>query len=201
MEAFKIIVGIAAPLLQANVDTDQIAPGRSMMKLDKAGAGVGLFANWRYDEGGAENPEFVLNRVPYRHAQFLIGGANFGCGSSREFAVWALRDFGIRAIIAPSFGAIFASNCYINGVVPVVLEASTVAAIGAELSEESNTLSVDLVNCRVLSPNGQVYPFNVPELQREMLLEGLDAIDLTLKRSIQIAEFQRLDALKRPWVY
>lgn len=201
MDALTIVRGVAAPMLQVNVDTDQIAPGHAIMKMEKAGAGVGLFANWRYREDQSENPDFVLNQPPFRHASFLVAGANFGCGSSREFAAWALRDFGIRAVIAPSFGAIFASNCYINGILPLSLPERIVAEIGAEISETVNEMTIDLIATEVVSPAGHRHRFEVPELQREMLLEGLDAVGLTLRHADLIAEFQKSDRDRRPWIY
>jgi 3-isopropylmalate/(R)-2-methylmalate dehydratase small subunit len=201
MIPFVTVEGIAAPLLQANVDTDQIAPGHTGMKVQKSGFAAGLFFNWRYLADGSANPSFVLNQPAYRGACFVVAGANFGCGSSREFAVWALRDFGIRAVLAPSFGAIFAANCYTNGLLPVTLPEPDIAAIGAAITPENPHLSVSLQDSVVVLPDARVYPFKVPALQRERLLEGLDPIDHTRKRESLIAAFQDKDAALHPWVY
>lgn len=201
MQPFVRVTGIAAPLMRTNVDTDQITPGHTGMKVQTTGFGAGLFFNWRYLAGGVENPDFVLNQPPYRQARFLVAGANFGCGSSREFAVWALRDFGIRAVIASSFGAIFTSNCYMNGVLPIVLDDPSVAAIAAEISADRAEMTVDLATSTLLSPAGVGHRFHVPALQRERLLEGLDAVDATRKRDALIAAFQASDAAVRPWIY
>jgi 3-isopropylmalate/(R)-2-methylmalate dehydratase small subunit len=150
---------------------------------------------------GSPNPDFILNQAAYQGASFIVSGANFGCGSSREFAVWALRDFGIRAVLAPSFGAIFTANCYTNGLLPITLPEPDIAAIGASITPASPRLAVSLQDCLVSAPDGRVYPFKVPALQRERLLEGLDPIDHTRKRENLIAAFQEKDAALRPWVY
>lgn len=201
MNPFVIESGVAAPLMRSNIDTDQITPGRAGMKVQKTGFAEGLFYNWRFAADGSENPDFILNQPPFRAARFLLSGENFGCGSSREFAVWALRDFGVRAVIAPSFGAIFTSNCFINGVLPIRLTENEISAIVAEISPQHAQITVDLEQSKVFSPNGGAFAFHVPALQREQLLEGLDAIDATRKREPVIAAFQARDAIKRPWVY
>jgi len=201
MIPFVTVAGIAAPLLRENIDTDQITPGHTGMKVQKSGFAAGLFFNWRYLADGSANPSFVLNQAAYRGACFLIAGANFGCGSSREFAVWALRDFGIRAVLAPSFGAIFTANCYTNGLLPVTLPELDIAAIAAAITPENPHLSVSLQDSVVALPDARVYPFKVPALQRERLLEGLDPIDHTRKRESLIAAFQEKDAALHPWVY
>ena len=201
MTPFVQVTGTAAPLMRDNVDTDQITPGRTVMKVERSGFGAGLFYNWRYLEDGSENPDFVLNQARFREARFLITGSNFGCGSSRETAAWALRDFGIRAVIASSFGAIFKSNCFKNGVVPILLDGDTIVSIANAIAAGHEQLTVDLENGRVISPLGSRHAFHVPALQRELLLEGLDAIDAIRKRESLIADFQARDAVKRPWVY
>jgi 3-isopropylmalate/(R)-2-methylmalate dehydratase small subunit len=201
MIPFVTVEGIAAPLLQGNIDTDQITPGHTGMKVQKSGFAAGLFFNWRYLADGSANPSFVLNQPAYRGACFVVAGANFGCGSSREFAVWALRDFGIRAVLAPSFGAIFTANCYTNGLLPVTLPEQDIAAIAVAITPENPHLSVSLQNTVVVLPDGRAYPFKVPALQRERLLEGLDPIDHTRKRESLIAAFQEKDAALHPWVY
>jgi 3-isopropylmalate/(R)-2-methylmalate dehydratase small subunit len=205
VDTFTTLTAIAAPLLRINVDTDAIIPSREMKKVAKTGLADGLFAGWRYRVPGSreEDPDFVLNREPYRRARILLTGANFGCGSSREHAVWALREWGIRAIIAPSFGAIFQGNCVRNGLLPVVLVADAVEQLAAEVEADParNLVTVDLVSCSVTSPRGARHPFTIAPADRMMLLEGLDAIALTQKRDDEILAFQARDRLRRPWIY
>jgi 3-isopropylmalate/(R)-2-methylmalate dehydratase small subunit len=205
MEKFTRLTAIAAPLLRINIDTDAIIPSREMKKVSKVGLSEGLFAGWRYKAPGSreENAEFVLNRAPYRQAKILLSGANFGCGSSREHAVWALHEWGIRAIIAPSFGAIFYGNCVRNGILPVVLAHDAVERLAAlvEVDPAKNQLTVDLQACRVTAPDGSEQRFKIAPADREMLLEGLDAIARTMKRDDEILAFQARDRLRRPWVY
>ena len=201
LEPFVRVVGVAAPLLRANIDTDQIAPGHTFMKKQVAGYGGGLFFNWRFLPDGSENPEFVLNCLPFREARFLLAGANFGCGSSREFAVWALRDFGILSLFDTSFCEIFTSNCYMNGVLPIVLDEAAVTTLAADVAPGREQIPVDLAEKVVIAPGGAQHGFHVPALQRERLVEGLDAIDATQKREPAIAAFQARDAARRPWVY
>jgi 3-isopropylmalate/(R)-2-methylmalate dehydratase small subunit len=205
MEKFTTLTAIAAPLLRINVDTDAIIPSREMKKVAKTGLADGLFAGWRYRAPGSreENPEFVLNQPPYRRTQILLSGQNFGCGSSREHAVWALHEWGIRAIVAPSFGAIFQGNCVRNGILPVVLEDARVEDLARQIQAdpERNRVTVDLVRCAVTAPDGGTHPFVIAPADREMLLEGLDAIALTMKRDDEILAFQGRDRLRRPWIY
>jgi 3-isopropylmalate/(R)-2-methylmalate dehydratase small subunit len=204
MERFTAITAIAAPLLRINVDTDAIIPSREMKKVSKKGLAGGLFAGWRYRTPGSrdEDPGFILNRQPFRQAKILLSGANFGCGSSREHAVWALHEWGIRAILAPSFGAIFYGNCVRNGIVPVVLANDVVEKLAAwvEADPANNLLTVDLVGCAVRGA-GTAHSFDIAGADREMLLEGLDAIAVTMKRDDEILAFQARDRLRRPWIY
>lgn len=205
MEKFTTLTAIAIPLLRINVDTDAIIPSREMRRVSKTGLGDGLFAGWRYTEPGSriENPEFILNREPYRRGQILLSGDNFGCGSSREHAVWALAEWGIRAVIAPSFGAIFYGNCVRNGILPVVLPEERVKALaaGVEQNPEDNRISIDLQQCTVTAGDGQVDRFDISPADREMLMEGLDAIAVTMRRDDEILAFQARDRLRRPWIY
>jgi len=205
MEKFTRLTGIAAPLLRINVDTDAIIPSREMKKVSKVGLAEGLFAGWRYKTPGSrdENPDFILNQEPYRRAQILLAGANFGCGSSREHAVWALAEWGIRAIVAPSFGAIFQGNCVRNGILPVVLDNAAVEDLARQVAAdpERNRIGVDLVTGRLTAPDGSEHAFEVAPADREMLLEGLDGIALTMKRDDEILAFQGRDRLRRPWIY
>ncbi|HSD44439.1 MAG TPA: 3-isopropylmalate dehydratase small subunit [Burkholderiales bacterium] len=202
MEHFVRIKALAAPLLRPNVDTDVIIPSREITSPSREGFGEKLFASWRYLEPDRRpNPDFVLNRVPFDRAQILIAGENFGCGSSREMAVWAIRQFGFRCVIAPSFGAIFQANCYRNGVLPVVLTKADVEALGREAEAGALELEVDLEACTVAAPGDRVLAFAVGRPEREMLLAGLDAIGLTLKRRDEIAAFQARDRAARPWIW
>lgn len=205
MEAFVTLRGLAAPLMHANIDTDLIIPSREITSIGTDGYGDKLLSPWRYETGvddqRIERPEFVLNRTPFRQASILVTGENFGCGSSREAAVWAVRQFGFRCIIAPSFGAIFQNNCYRNGVLPVVLPADKVDALAQEAEGGALWLDVDLQSCTVRHPDGRRWPFAVPGSERAMLLEGLDAIGLTLKRQAQIATYQDAVREARPWVW
>jgi 3-isopropylmalate/(R)-2-methylmalate dehydratase small subunit len=204
MEKFTRLTAIAAPLLRINVDTDAIIPSREMKKVSKVGLKDGLFAGWRYRDPVArsEDPDFVLNRPPYRDARILLTGLNFGCGSSREHAVWALHEWGIRCIVAPSFGAIFYGNCVRNGILPIVLDAGRVEALAAQVERDpAQPLTVDLVAGTITMPDGSSVGFDVPPADREMLLEGLDAIAVTLKRSTEIDSFQAADRARRPWIY
>lgn len=205
MEKFTTLTAIAAPLLRINVDTDAIIPSREMKHVSKEGLAEGLFAGWRYRAPGSreEQPDFILNREPYRRARILLAGQNFGCGSSREHAVWALHEWGIRAIIAPSFGSIFQGNCVRNGIVPVVLDQASVEALAlqVESAPEQNPLTVNLEGRSVTSPGGLAFSFQIPDADREMLLEGLDAIAVTQKRDPEILAFRERDRVRRPWIY
>jgi 3-isopropylmalate/(R)-2-methylmalate dehydratase small subunit len=202
MEQFVRIEGIAAPLHRPNIDTDAIIPSREITLPGREGYGEKLFSPWRYLEPDRrENPDFVLNRAPFRAATILIAGDNFGCGSSREMAVWALRQFGFRVVIAPSFGAIFRSNCLRNGILPVALPAATVAGLAARAEAGDLVLAVDLESCAVTTPDGASHVFAVEAREREMMLEGLDDIALTLRRKGEIEAFQARDREARPWIW
>lgn len=198
MTPFTVLTSVAAPLLRDNVDTDAIIPSREMKSTGKTGLAAGLFAPWRYLSPGGRDPDptFVLNQPRYADAHILLGGDNFGCGSSREHAVWALAEYGIRAIIAPSFAPIFAGNCIRNGVLPVVLDRASVAAIAAA----NEPVTIDLAQQQV-EVGSQRWTFAIGAEAKAMLLEGLDGIELTLKHRERIAAFQRADRLARPWVY
>ena len=204
MDEFVRHEGIAAPLLRANIDTDAIIPSREMKRVSKHGLGEGLFAGWRYlsQERREPNPDFVLNQPDYRGASILLGGANFGCGSSREHAVWALKEYGIRAIVAPGFGTIFAGNCVRNGLLPLVLPAEVIAAIAAWVSAApgQNRVLIDL-QAQQLEAVGQTYSFEIDTGDRRMLLQGLDAIALTQTRGEIIERFHRRRQKLRPWLY
>jgi 3-isopropylmalate/(R)-2-methylmalate dehydratase small subunit len=205
MKKFIELTAISAPLLRINVDTDAIIPSREMKRVSKEGLSDGLFAGWRYEEPGSrnENPDFILNQEPYRRAEILLSGMNFGCGSSREHAVWALAEWGIRCIIAPSFGAIFYGNCVRNGVLPVVLDNDIVESLASEVQTDParNLVTVNLQDSSVITPGGEQHLFEIAAADQNMLMEGLDAIDVTMKRDDEILAFQVRDRLQRPWIY
>jgi 3-isopropylmalate/(R)-2-methylmalate dehydratase small subunit len=189
MEKFVRLKAIAAPLLRVNIDTDVIIPSREMKGVTKTGLSVGMFANWRYTDvpKRVADPEFVLNRAPYDKAQILLSGDNFGCGSSREHAVWAMKEWGFRAVIAPSFGAIYYGNCVRNGILPVTLPDAAVRAIAAwvEQAPATNVVDVDLPS-QTVHAAGTHFSFTVGESDKDMLLEGLDPIGETLKKDAAI---------------
>jgi 3-isopropylmalate/(R)-2-methylmalate dehydratase small subunit len=205
MEPFTRLTAVAAPLIRANVDTDAIIPSREMKTVSKTGLAAGLFAGWRYKEIGSRepDPDFVLNQSGYAQARILLGGENFGCGSSREHAVWALAEYGIRSIVAPSFSPIFYNNCVRNGILPVRLPAADIAALAAEVAADppARPLTIDLQAGELHAPGGGVHHFDIEAEAREMLLEGLDAIDLTMKHRGEIEAFWRADRAARPWIY
>lgn len=205
MKCFEHIKSVAAPLMRNNIDTDAIIPSREIKGVSKDGLGEALFAGWRYTapDSREPQPDFVLNRKEYRNAQILLAGENFGCGSSREHAVWALYDWGIRAVIAPSFGAIFYANCIQNGLLPVQLKRAAVTRL-ARLSEDNpggNRIAVDLEKQIVVASGGDEYGFTISPAHKAMLLTGQDQIDLTLQMADRIAAFQQEDRQERPWVY
>lgn len=204
MKPFTRLTATAAPLLRDNVDTDAIIPSREMRSVSKKGLADGLFAGWRYTAIGSREPQadFVLNQPRYAGAQILVSGANFGCGSSREHAVWALAEYGFRAVVAPSFNPIFQGNCIANGVVPVVLDGEAVASIAAALEEAAEPLlTVDLEAQTVALADGRSWHFDIDQEARGALLAGLDAVARTLQLADEIAAFRAQDAARRPWIY
>ena len=205
MEPFEHHTGIAAPLMQINIDTDAIIPSREMKSVSKKGLEDGLFAEWRYLslKTRKENPEFILNQDPYRSASLLLTGKNFGCGSSREHAAWALYQWGIRAIVAPSFGSIFYNNCIQNGILPVLLESEKIRELQTfvELNPAVNQLTVDLRDTTIIAGSTIRYSFEIEPSNQQNLLQGLDAIGSTLKMMASIEAFEENDHRIRPWVY
>lgn len=202
MEKFTVLTGQAAALLRPNIDTDIIIRIDRLAALKRAELGNFAFEAWRFRPDGSDEPAFVLNKAAYRHSSILLAGANFGCGSSREHAVWALQGMGLRCVIAPSFGEIFFGNCFQNGVLPVVLPAVTVAELAAEVeSSPSGPITVDLEQQVVVSPFGARHCFDIEPARRIQLLEGLDEIALTLRDVEVIDQFQTADRVNRPWIY
>ena len=202
MQAFTKLTGIAAPLPKANVDTDQIIPARFLKSISRLGFGKNLFANFRFKEDGTENPDFVLNQEPYRKAEVLIAFENFGCGSSREHAPWALLDFGIRCVIAPDFADIFNNNCFKNGVLPVRLPREICEKLMEDAKMGGNArISVDLERQVVVRPNGEEIPFQIDPLRRHLMLNGLDDIGQTMQHAPAIDGFEARQRAAQPWLY
>jgi 3-isopropylmalate/(R)-2-methylmalate dehydratase small subunit len=201
MDKFTTLTGTAAPLPLANVDTDKITPAQYLKVITRTGLGRVLFATLRYDETGAERPDFVLNQDPHRKAQILIAHENFGCGSSREHAPWALLDFGIRCVIAPDFADIFHNNCFKNGVLPVRLPREVCEQLMEDARMGGNArLTVDLERQVVVRPNGQEIPFQVDPLRRHLLLNGLDDIGQTLQHVSAIDSYEAKQRASQPWL-
>jgi 3-isopropylmalate/(R)-2-methylmalate dehydratase small subunit len=201
MQAFTTLSAIAAPLPVANVDTDQIIPARFLKTIKRSGLGKSLFAGLRYDDDGAERPEFVLNKEPYRGAEILIAHENFGCGSSREHAPWALLDFGFRCVIAPSFADIFHGNCFKNGILPVVLPRAVCDQLMVDATMGGNArITVDLVRQVVVRPSGEEIPFSVDSFRRHTLLNGLDEIGQTMQHTAEIATYEAARQSAKPWM-
>jgi 3-isopropylmalate/(R)-2-methylmalate dehydratase small subunit len=201
MEAFQRLDAVAVPMPVPNVDTDQIIPARFLRKPRKEGYGQYLFHDLRFDDGGREKPDFALNRPPYRGARILVADKNFGCGSSREHAVYALWDYGFRAVIAPSFGDIFYENSFKNGFLPIVLPVERAAALCRTLEAKPGAqLVVDLAAQTVTAPDGTRHAFEIDGFRKECLLRGIDELDLTLSHRAEIEAFERKQAQAVPWV-
>jgi 3-isopropylmalate/(R)-2-methylmalate dehydratase small subunit len=199
VQPFTKLTGVAAPLPMANIDTDAIIPKQFLKTIKRTGLGKNLFNDLRYTEGGKENPDFVLNKPAYRDAQILIAGANFGCGSSREHAPWALLDFGIRCLIAPSFADIFYNNCFKNGVLPLVLPQEQIDQL-QDMADKGAKITVDLENQVVTAyPNNMHFTFTVDPFRRHCLLNGLDDIGLTQQHAADITSYEAKQKTERPW--
>ena len=200
MEPFTRLDAKSAPLPLANIDTDQIIPKQVLKTVERAGLAKGLFYDLRFDEQGREKPDFVLNRPEYKGAGVLVTGDNFGCGSSREHAPWALMDFGVRAVISTSFADIFYNNCFQNGLLPVVLKAEEVAQLMDEARGGNHVVSIDLETQRVTSPSGKVFAFEIDPQRKQKMLLGLDAIGETLGKTTYIDSYETRRALAQPWL-
>ena len=204
MKQFATLTGVAAPLPLMNVDTDTIIPARYLKTVGRTGLGKAAFHALRYDAAGAENPDFVLNRAPYRDSKILIAGANFGCGSSREHAPWSLLDFGVTCVIAPSFADIFYNNCFKNGILCIVLPISNVETLMAKAGSGNTaggTFTVDLTRQEITAPDGAVTPFAIDPARRRNLLDGLDEVGMTLQAQTQITIFEARQKAAQPWLY
>ena len=201
MQKFTILSGVAAPLPLINIDTDMIIPKQYLKTIKRTGLGTGLFSELRYDEKGAENPEFVLNKPAYRQAEILVTGDNFGCGSSREHAPWALLDFGIRCVIAPSFADIFYNNCFKNGILPIALPQEQIDLLMEDAEKGSNArITVNLEDKTIERPNGEKIAFDLDAFRRHCLLNGLDDIGLTLAHRSEIDAFEAKMKADQPWI-
>ncbi|HEX6001367.1 MAG TPA: 3-isopropylmalate dehydratase small subunit [Hyphomicrobiaceae bacterium] len=200
MDKFTTLTGVAAPLPMINVDTDAIIPKQFLKTIQRTGLGKNLFYELRYDESGKENPDFVLNKPAYRKAQILVAGENFGCGSSREHAPWALLDFGIRCVIASSFADIFYNNCFQNGILPIKVPQEDVDKLMDDANRGANaTITIDLEKQEITGPDGGRISFEIDAFRKRCLLEGLDNIGLTLESEKSIGEFEAKAQAARPW--
>jgi 3-isopropylmalate/(R)-2-methylmalate dehydratase small subunit len=199
MDPFKHITAVAAPLPIANIDTDQIIPKQFLATVERTGLAKGLFYDMRFDKDGNFIEDFVLHRPEYQGAQILIAGPNFGCGSSREHAPWALADFGIRCVIASGFADIFYNNCFNNGILPLVLDQGDVERLLDEARGANHKFEIDLASQTVKSPSGAEYRFEIEPGRKQKLLEGLDDIGMTLKRDDDIAAFEEKRRIGAPW--
>lgn len=201
MEKFTTLRGVAAPLPMVNVDTDMIIPKQFLKTIKRTGLGKGAFYEMRYDEEGRERPDFVLNQPAYRDAKILVTGENFGCGSSREHAPWAILDLGIRCIIAPSFADIFYGNCFKNGILPITLPQEIVEKLMDDAARGANAIiTVDLERQEITGPDGGVMHFDIDPFRKHCLLNGLDDIGITLERADKIAAYEEKMRLSQPWL-
>ena len=200
MQPFTRLDAKVAPLPLANIDTDQIIPKQFLKTVEREGLGRGLFYDFRFDDDGRERPDFVLNRPEYKGAGVLVAGDNFGCGSSREHAPWALMDFGIRCVVSTSFADIFYNNCFQNGLLPVVLKADEVQALMDEAKGGNHLVTVDLEAQTVVSPSGQTFRFEIDPVRKAKMLQGLDSIGETLQAAAAIDTYEMKRALAQPWL-
>jgi len=202
MQKFKTLTGVAAPLPMLNVDTDMIIPKQFLKTIKRSGLGKSLFFEMRFDDAGAERPDFVLNKQAYRKAEILVAGDNFGCGSSREHAPWALLDFGIRCVIAPSFADIFYNNCFKNGILPIKLPQDDVDKLMDDAMRGANaTVTIDLENQTITGPDGGEITFDVEPFRKHCLIEGLDDIGQTMQRVDKIDAFEARQKASEPWLF
>ncbi|MCA0317394.1 MAG: 3-isopropylmalate dehydratase small subunit [Proteobacteria bacterium] len=201
MQKFTVLTGVAAPMRTINVDTDMIIPKQYLKTIKRTGLGAGLFSEMRFKDDGSENPDFVLNKPAYRQAQILVAGDNFGCGSSREHAPWALLDFGIRCVISTSFADIFYNNCFKNGVLPIKVTPEELEKLFEDADRGSNaTLTVDLEAQEIRGPDGGTIKFDLDPFRKHCLLNGLDDIGLTMVKAKAIDEFETTAGAARPWM-
>lgn len=201
MEKFNKLTAVAAPMPLVNIDTDMIIPKQYLKTIQRAGLGKSLFAEMRYDNDGNEVEDFVLNKPAYRNAEILVAGDNFGCGSSREHAPWALKDFGIRCVISTSFADIFHNNCFRNGILPIEVSHEDLEKLMEDADRGSNaTVSVDLEAQEIRGPDGGVIHFEIDPFNKHCLLTGLDEIGLTLKKENKVSEYEEARKMSQPWL-
>ena len=201
MDKFNTLTGVAAPMDMINIDTDKIIPKLHLRTIKRTGLGKVLFEEMRFETDGSEKPDFILNKEPYRNSKIIVAGDNFGCGSSREHAPWALLDFGIRCVISTSFADIFYNNCFKNGILPIRVTKDQLDALMADASDTENPeLTVDLVNMEIKRPNGVTVPFDLDAFRRECLLDGLDDIGLTMQKGDKIDGFEAQQNQAQPWL-
>ena len=201
MDKFNTLTGVAAPMDMINIDTDKIIPKLHLRTIKRTGLGKVLFEEMRFETDGSEKPDFILNKEPYRNSKIIVAGDNFGCGSSREHAPWALLDFGIRCVISTSFADIFYNNCFKNGILPIRVTKDQLDALMADASDTENPeLTVDLVNMEIKRPNGVTVPFDLDAFRRECLLDGLDDIGLTMQKGDKIDGFEAQQNHAQPWL-
>jgi 3-isopropylmalate/(R)-2-methylmalate dehydratase small subunit len=201
MDKFTTLTAVAAPLNMINVDTDMIIPKDYLKTIERTGLGKGLFAELRYNEDGSSNADFVLNKPAYRQAKILVAGDNFGCGSSREHAPWALLDYGIRCVISTSFGDIFHANCFQNGILPIRVSKDDLAKLMDDAERGANArLTIDLEKQEITGPDGGVVHFDIDGFKKHCLLNGLDDIGLTMEKAAAVGAFESRAAADRPWV-
>ncbi len=201
MDKFTVLEGVAAPLPMINVDTDKVIPKQYLKTIKRTGLGKGLFAEMRYKDDGSENPDFVLNKPAYRNAKIIVAGDNFGCGSSREHAPWALLDFGIRCVISTSFADIFYNNCFKNGIFPIRVSPEDLEKLFDDANRGANaTLTVDLEKQEIRGPDGGKVHFEIDAFRKHCLLNGLDDIGITMVKSGQIADHEAKAKAARPWM-
>ncbi|HJT08885.1 MAG TPA: 3-isopropylmalate dehydratase small subunit [Stellaceae bacterium] len=202
MDKFTTLDGIAAPLPMINVDTDKIIPKQFLKTIKRTGLGKALFDEMRYKNDGSENPDFILNKPAYRQAKIMVAGENFGCGSSREHAPWALLDFGIRCVIASSFADIFYNNCFKNGILPIKLPQEIVDELMDDARKGANArLTIDLEKQTITRPDGGVVKFEIDGFRKHCLLNGLDDVGLTLQKAPSIGSFEEKNKLSQPWLW
>ncbi|RLJ41413.1 3-isopropylmalate/(R)-2-methylmalate dehydratase small subunit [Litoreibacter meonggei] len=201
MDKFETLTGIAAPMPLVNIDTDMIIPKQFLKTIKRSGLGANLFDEMRFDRQGNEIADFVLNKPQYREAEILVAGENFGCGSSREHAPWAIKDFGIRCVIAPSYADIFYNNCFKNGILPIVLPQEQVDVLMKDAEKGANArMSIDLEAQTVTTSDGEVFSFEVDSFKKHCLMNGLDDIGLTLEKVASVKAFEAKAGAERPWV-
>jgi 3-isopropylmalate/(R)-2-methylmalate dehydratase small subunit len=201
MEKFTVLEGVAAPLPMINVDTDKVIPKQYLKTIKRTGLGTGLFAEMRYNADGSENPDFVLNKPAYRNAKIIVAGDNFGCGSSREHAPWALLDFGIRCVISTSFADIFYNNCFKNGILPIKVSPEDLEKLFDDAERGANaTLTINLEKQEIRGPDGGVVHFDIDPFRKHCLINGLDDIGLTMVKAEKIADHEEKAKAARPWM-